>query len=132
VGAETFAWAVAPATAAAHAVLPAIRTDVTLTTSTQKLLIDCKYYRKALKPHYNQEKIIAAHLYQLYAYVQHAQRQTPARPVDGLLLYPVVDGQLRHSYQLLDVAHRLRVATVDLNQSWQAVEAELLSLLTWK
>lgn len=132
VGAETLAWAVVPATAAAQAVLPAMRTDVTLTTPTHKLLIDCKYYRKALKPHYNQEKIIAAHLYQLYAYVQHAQRQEPARPVDGLLLYPVVNGQLRHSYQLLDTAHRLRVATVDLNQSWQVVEAELLSLLTWK
>lgn len=131
VGAETLAWAVAPATEAAKAVLPAMRTDVTLTRATHQLLIDCKYYRKALQPHYNQEKIIAAHLYQLYAYVQHTQRQEPARPVDGLLLYPVVKGHLRHSYQLLDTAHRLRVATVDLNQHWQAVEAELLSLLTW-
>lgn len=130
VGAETLTWAVAPPTPQAQAVLPAMHTDVSLTSAAHKLLIDCKYYRQALKPHYNQEKLIAAHLYQLYAYVQHAQRQEPTRPVDGLLLYPVVDKQLRYSYQLLDTSHRLRVATVDLNQNWQAVEAELLGLLT--
>ncbi len=131
VGAETLTWAVQAATPQAHAVLPAMHTDVSLTGKANKLLIDCKYYRKALKPHYNQQRLISAHLYQLYAYVQHAQRQEPARPVDGLLLYPVVDKQLRHSYQLLDTSHRLRVATINLNQSWQAVEAELLSLLAW-
>ena len=113
-------------------VLPVMRTDVTLTSAAHQLIIDCKYYRKALKPHFNQEKIIAAHLYQLYAYVQHAQHQQPARPVDGLLLYPVVTGQFRHSYQLLATSHRLRVATVNLNQDWQAVEAELHSLLAWE
>ena len=131
VSGETLAWAVAPASVAAQAVLPIMRTDVSLTKASHKLIIDCKYYRKALKQHYNQEKIIAAHLYQLYAYVQHAQRPDPARPVDGLLLYPVVDGQFRHSYQLLDTPHRLRVATVNLNRTWQAVEAELLGLLIW-
>jgi len=129
VASETLAWAVVPATEAAKAVLPAMQTDVSLTSATRKLIIDCKYYRKALKQHYNQDKIISTHLYQLYAYVQHAQRQYPARPVDGLLLYPVVASQLRHSYQLLDTVHRLRVATVNLNQSWQGVEAELLGLL---
>lgn len=131
VSGETLPWAVVPASIAAQAVLPVMRTDVSLTRTSHKLIIDCKYYRKALKQHYNQEKIIAAHLYQLYAYVQHAQRMEPARPVDGLLLYPVVDGQFRHSYQLLDTPHRLRVATVNLNQSWQAVESELLELLDW-
>lgn len=132
VGAETLRWAVAPDTESAKAVLPVMRTDVTLTTAAHQLIIDCKYYRKAFKPYFNQEKIISAHLYQLYAYVQHAQRQQPARPVDGLLLYPVVTGQFRHSYQLLDTSHRLRVATVNLNQGWQAVEAELHGLLAWE
>lgn len=131
VAAETLTWAVKPAAEADQAVLPVMHTDVSLTKASHKLIIDCKYYRKALKQNYNKEKIISAHLYQLYAYVQHAQRQEPTRPVDGLLLYPVVDGQLRHSYQLLDTAHRLRVATINLNQGWQAVEEELLGLLAW-
>lgn len=131
VAAETLKWAVVPATEEAKAVLPIMQTDVSLTSPTRKLIMDCKYYRKALKQNYNQEKIISAHLYQLFAYVQHAQRLEPSRPVDGLLLYPVVDGELRHSYQLLDTTHRLRVATVNLDQGWQAVEAELLGLLEW-
>ena len=90
-----------------------MQTTVSLTSAGHKLLIDREYYCKALKQNYNQEKIISTHL---YAYVQHAQRQEPTRPVDGLLLYPVVDGHLRHSYQLLATAHRLRIATVNLNQ----------------
>ncbi|RZL03461.1 MAG: hypothetical protein EOO62_21515 [Hymenobacter sp.] len=131
VAAETLSWAVKSAAQVDQAVLPVMHTDVSLTKASHKLIIDCKYYRKALKQNYNKEKIISAHLYQLYAYVQHAQRQEPTRPIDGLLLYPVVDGQLRHSYQLLDTAHRLRVATINLNQGWQAVEEELLGLLAW-
>lgn len=113
-------------------VLPIMRTDMTLTTAAHQFIIDCKYYRKALKPYFNQEKIISAHLYQLYPYVQHAQHQQPTRPMDGLRYYPVVTGQYRHSYQLLGTSHHLRVATVNLNQGGQAVKAELHSLLAWE
>lgn len=131
VQAEEMQWAVRATDAQAQAVLPAMKTDVSLTTIDNKIIIDCKYYREALKTHYDKEKLISSNLYQLYAYVQHAHRQQPARPVRGLLLYPVVQKPLRFRYELIGTADWLEVATIDLGQHWTGVEQDLLALLQW-
>ena len=108
-----------------------MKTDVSLTAKSDKIIIDCKYYREALKTHYDKEKLISSNLYQLYTYVQHAHRQQPTRPVRGLLLYPVVQQPLRFRYELTGTADWLEVATIDLGQHWQQVEDDLLALLAW-
>lgn len=131
VQAEQLHWAVQAASPQAAAVLPQMKTDVSLTAANQKVIIDCKFYRKALKPYYNKEKLLSGNLYQLYTYVEHARRQQPARPVRGLLLYPVVQQRLRFRYELIGTADWLEVATIDLGQHWQQVEADLLALLQW-
>ena len=131
VQAEQLQWAVRATSEQARAVLPSMKTDVSLTAANDKIIIDCKYYREALKTHYDKEKLISGHLYQLYAYVQHARRQRPARPVRGLLLYPVVRQPLRFQYELTGTADWLEVATLDLGQHWTGVERDLLALLPW-
>ena len=83
VHAESLEWALTASSVQAAAVLPMMKTDVSLTSKQDKIVMDCKYYREALKTHYDKEKLISGHLYQLYAYVQHAKRQVPKRPVRG-------------------------------------------------
>ena len=129
VQAESLKWALHTTNPAAKAVLPGMKTDVSLTADDRKIIIDCKYYREALKTHYDKEKLISAHLYQLYAYVQHARLQLPARPIRGMLLYPVTQKEMRYDYQLADTENGVSIATVNLNQNWADVEQELLDLL---
>ena len=129
VKAEKLTWALKADSLAAEAVLPTMKTDVSLTSETRKIIIDCKYYREALKTYYDKERLISGHMYQLFAYVAHAEQQPPKRPVQGMLLYPVVKKELRFSYQLTGTNHELTIATVNLNQNWANVEQELLELL---
>jgi 5-methylcytosine-specific restriction enzyme subunit McrC len=129
VQAEHLQWDVTTKSSEALEVLPTMKTDVTLTAPDRKILLDCKYYRQALKVHYNKEKLISGHLYQLFAYVQHTRRLTPKYPVRGMLLYPVVQQPLRFRYQLTGTADWLEVATINLGQHWSGVEQDLLALL---
>jgi 5-methylcytosine-specific restriction enzyme subunit McrC len=131
VQAEQLQWDLTAMTSQAREVLPAMKTDISLTGKTDKIIIDCKYYREALKTHYDKEKLISNNLYQLYAYVQHARYQQPIRPVRGLLLYPVVQKALRFQYKLTGTTDWLEVATIDLSQHWQDIEQHLLDLLRW-
>ena len=128
---EQLKWDVEAIGPLAKAVLPKMKTDVSLTAANEKLIIDCKFYRKALKPHYNKEKLISGNLYQLYTYVEHARRQKPKRRVRGMLLYPVVQQPLYLQYKLTDTADWLEVVTIDLGQHWSGVEKDLLALLQW-
>ena len=132
--AETLEWALTTTTPQAAAVLPIMKTDVSLTRKEDKVIMDCKYYREALKPHYDKEKLISANLYQLYAYVQHAKRQVPKRPVRGILLYPVVQQPMHYKYRLTDTDEYdtddcMEVATINLGQHWPSIEDDLLALL---
>ncbi|RAK62012.1 5-methylcytosine-specific restriction endonuclease system specificity protein McrC [Hymenobacter edaphi] len=129
VKAEKLDWHLTPDSSAAKALLPGMQTDVSLTAADRKIIIDCKYYQEALKKHYDKEKLISGHLYQLYAYVQHARCQQATRPVRGMLLYPVTHQPLRLQYQLTGTLASLEVATLDLGQHWTKVEKDLLSLL---
>ena len=130
VQAESLEWALSTTNPEAKAVLPGMKTDVSLTADDRKIIIDCKYYQEALKKHYDKEKLISGHLYQLFAYVQHARLQLPERPVQGMLLYPVVQKEMRFSFQLSGTDHYLIIATVNLDQHWTQVEQELLAILS--
>lgn len=131
VQAEQLQWAVKAVDSQAEAVLPKMKTDISLTAASEKIIIDCKYYRKALKPHYNKEKLISGNLYQLYTYLEHARRQKPERRLRGLLLYPVVQQPLHFEYALTGTTDWLEVATINLGQHWIGVEKDLLALLMW-
>ncbi len=53
----------------------------------RKIILDTKYYAAALRPRYDRQRLIAPHLYQLYAYLQN-QRPAPGQALEGMLLYP--------------------------------------------
>ena len=123
---ETIAWQ-----AEAHqpddlALLPTMLTDTTLEAPDRKIILDTKYYATALRPRYDRQRLIAPHLYQLYAYLQN-QHSQPEQALEGILLYPAAAQSVDLRYTLS--GHPVRVVTLDLQQPWPGIAAALLALI---
>jgi len=122
---EVIQWDGYSLTAEGAQYLPAMKTDVTLRSKQRTIVIDTKYYPEALVENFGKKKIISGHLYQLYAYLKNCKSQT-GRP-EGILLYPT-------NSQALDLAfliggHKVRGITLQLDQPWQQIHADLCKLL---
>ena len=133
--AETIAWQ-AEGQSDDLALLPTMLTDTTLEAPDRKIILDTKYYAAALRPRYDRQRLIAPHLYQLYAYLQN-QRPGPGQALEGVLLYPAGQGpagpdsatgpavDLRYTLG----GHPVRVVTLNLHQPWEGIAADLLGLV---
>ena len=127
--AEIIAWQATDAAPAALELLPTMLTDTTLESPARKIILDTKYYAAALRPRHDRQRLIAPHLYQLYAYLQN-QRPAPGQALEGILLYPAAPAPappLDARYTL--GGHPVRVATLDLHQPWPGIAAALLALV---
>ncbi len=67
------------------------------------------------------------HLYQIYAYLKNWKSETDGDQCEGILLYPAVNYPLDLSFNLQ--GHSVRLCTINLDQAWQSIKAELLDLL---
>lgn len=77
---------------------------------------------------YDNEQLISAHLYQVYAYVQNWQAAHPHAPLcRGMLLYPTVTKELDLNYQIS--GHNISVKTINLNQPCHALRPAILQLV---
>ena len=106
-------------------------TDTTLDAPDRKIILDTKYYAAALRPRYDRQRLIAPHLYQLYAYLQN-QRPAPGQALEGILLYPAGHGP--DAGPVVDLhytlgGHPVRVVTLNLHQPWPGIAADLLRLI---
>ena len=108
----------------AHHFLPKMQTDISIKINDRKLIIDAKYYKETLQKYYDSEKIHSQHLYQLFAYLKN-QEDTKA---EGILIYPTVQKSLSLTY--IHEKHTIRIETLNLNQDWQIVKADLLRIIT--
>jgi len=124
--AETIAWQAEAAAPADLALLPTMLTDTTLEAPDRKIVLDTKYYAAALRPRYDRQRLIAPHLYQLYAYLQN-QRPAPGQALEGVLLYPANAQAVDLRYTL--GRHPVRVVTLNLHQPWLDIAADLLRLV---
>jgi 5-methylcytosine-specific restriction enzyme subunit McrC len=106
--------------------LPIMRTDVVLRNAKRTLVLDTKYYAKALlKGQFGTEKVRSGHLFQIFSYLDNLGPLEHV-PMEGLLLYPVTKKGFHLDYRLR--GYRIRVATLDLGQSWEGIHADLLAL----
>ena len=118
---ETFKWG-------AHPMLPRMITDISLRKGNRYIIMDTKYYVTALAEHFNVEKVRSEHLYQLNAYMHHAQLQVePQVNIEGMLLYPKVEKDFDETFDLL--GHTVRVCTLDLTTSWEKIEERLMGII---
>lgn len=124
---EKINWQGQGTTEEAQNYLPAMFTDISLESSSRKIIIDTKFYRKALLPHYENEKLHSKHLYQLFTYLQNSPVKQESQTVEGMLLYPVVSRALNLEYTLS--GNKVRICTINLNQPWEEIKRDLLQLI---
>ncbi|WP_276824547.1 5-methylcytosine restriction system specificity protein McrC [Mycolicibacterium mageritense] len=120
-------WPVTESSGGAAAILPVMRTDVILESPDRRIIVETKF-ADALKPnHYGVPKLSRDHMFQLYAYVQsQSGRDALAPTTEGVLLYPVVGGEL-DEYVVIG-GHRYRFLTVDLAGPAATIRRRLLSV----
>jgi 5-methylcytosine-specific restriction enzyme subunit McrC len=107
--------------------LPGMITDVTVEWPSRKLIADCKYYASSMTERHETLRLHSSHLYQLLAYLKNQAVHPGWETVEGLLIYPAVQRHFDLSYTLL--GHKVRAATLDLSQPWQALRQSLIGLL---
>jgi len=105
--------------------LPRMKTDISLySKSADKLLIvDTKFYPKALQTNFDHQTFISGNMYQIFAYVQSSSYKGE---VSGMLLYPTVDVSLDESAVLS--GKKIFVRTLNLNQDFDEIKKELLDI----
>lgn len=107
--------------------LPVMRTDISLRSERRCLIIDAKFYQEALAGRFDADKLIAGHLYQVFAYLKNIEsRGGIDEQAEAMLLYPAVQQRLRLDYRI--GGHRVRVCTVDLAANWREIREEMLAL----
>ncbi len=111
--------------------IPLMTADVILDSPDRRIILDTKYYTDALARRHGSGtgKLHSGNLYQLLAYLRNRQVTRPdGAKHDGILLYPQVgDEPLRADIRL--EGFRIQARTVDLNQDWRAIHAEMLETI---
>ncbi len=111
----------------AKALLPIMKTDVELRRDSDLIILDCKYYKEAFSENYDVERFKTPNLYQIYAYIMNRSLQEPNSHVSGILLYPQTSKTFCHRLTLQ--GHPMTIASINLNQPWQAIRSDLIGLV---
>lgn len=122
-------WNIEPNAADGH-LLPSMRTDVSLKSTSRHIILDTKYTAKIFQRHYQKKSFRSEHLYQLLTYVQQQAAYNAAQSMpapEGILLYPLAAEAVETRYVIS--GHPLSIATVDLGQPWPQVRQRLISLI---
>lgn len=108
------------------ALLPVMQTDITLSHRDKTLIIDAKYYGRAMQSQYDKSTIRSGHLYQIFTYVKNAaaMKEQP-HEVSGMLLYAKTDEEIAPSHTYSMSGNRIRVETLDLNQDFSGIAKHL-------
>jgi 5-methylcytosine-specific restriction enzyme subunit McrC len=124
---EDIYWRWTAADQTSERLLPKMQTDISLTSSARKIIIDCKFTPEATQPHYG-ERLRSSHLYQIHAYLNNLPEGRLADICEVMLLYPTVELPLCASYKD-DKGRRISIRTISLSQPWQGIHRDLLALV---
>lgn len=127
VGPLQLQWDAIAETEEGESCLPRMITDMLLSSTTRKIIIDTKYYLSTLSTHHGKETIHSENLYQLFSYLKNAERRQDLSKVEGILIYPTVNKQIDVRYVMQK--HPIRVTTLSLNQPWRLIASDLKSVL---
>ena len=126
-GAEYIDWDAQAMDSTAAALLPKMITDISIVTPTGYLIVDTKYYQKALAGQYGL-KLHTPNLYQLFSYLRNTAVKGPEfKNCAGMLLYPTVQNDLCLKYDIQ--GHPVAVNTVDLSMDWQDIHNALIGMV---
>ena len=114
-------------TGADQLLVPRMETDICLYKPERQIILDCKFYEHAFTNRFETKKLLPAHLYQLFAYLENVPRNARWEHTEGVLLYPTVSHDFTHEISLN--GHQLRLVSVNLDQPWSAIERALIRLV---
>jgi 5-methylcytosine-specific restriction enzyme subunit McrC len=123
---EDIYWRWMAADQVAAGLLPKMQTDISLTSDTRKIVIDCKFTPEATQQHYEAETLRSSHGFQINAYMDNLAGER-AETCEMMLLYPTVDAPLSADYT--HKGHKIQIRTINLNQPWQSIHQDLLALV---
>lgn len=124
---EDIYWRWIAADQVAAGLLPKMQTDISLTSVTRKIIIDCKFTPEATQQHYEAETLRSSHLFQINAYLTNLSEGKLTDTCEMMLLYPTVDSPL--SVDFMDKQHKIRIRTINLDQQWQGIHDDLIALV---
>ena len=108
--------------------LPNMYTDVSLSSSTRKIILDTKYYAEAFQSNWGKQSFHSSHLYQLNTYLDAAQRTSnDDRQLGGILLYPATNDEFTFKFEIRE--HSIIVAALDMRQDSSLISERMLRLL---
>lgn len=108
--------------------LPVMRTDITLESRHDKIIIDTKYYKETLAERFGKETVKSANLYQLFSYlIQQRNEDKKTHRAKGILLYPTIEKDYNLAYQYQ--GHEIQIRTVNLNEDWRKIKERLLHII---
>jgi 5-methylcytosine-specific restriction enzyme subunit McrC len=125
--AEIMPWMAETQDDMARALLPVMKTDITLRSSQRTIIADAKYYKEVFAKGQYATRLRSGHLYQLMTYLSHVKVRKPATSLSGILIYPTNGTDLLLRYSLLGIP--VIVATVDLNSPWQDIHRRLIDIV---
>jgi 5-methylcytosine-specific restriction enzyme subunit McrC len=120
-------WRWIPSDAIAAGLLPKMQTDISLTSDTRKIIIECKFTPEATQRHYEAERLRSQHLFQIHAYLSNLLDDKFTETCEMILLYPTVDLPLSASY--IDQGRKVSIQTINLDQPWRSIHEDLLALV---
>lgn len=105
--------------------LPKMKTDIVLEKGDKTLIIDAKYYGKAMIQNYSKETLRSAHLYQIFAYVKNMDKNNTGN-VSGLLLYAKTEEEVFPDGEPFVIGgNSIGAKTLDLNQEFKEISYQL-------
>jgi 5-methylcytosine-specific restriction enzyme subunit McrC len=126
---EILSWDVDETDEASLEYLPTMKTDISITSATRKIIIDTKYYKECFQEHYDKRTIISAHMYQLIEYLENSDKQSGMDfKSEGMLLYPAVSHEEAIPFQRLR-GHKITIRTINLNQEWKGIASDLMNFV---
>lgn len=111
--------------------LPAMKSDITLTYGNKILIIDTKYYSHTLQtnPQFDKATIISGNLYQIFTYVKNKDRRNTGN-VSGVLLYAKTDEAITPDNDYSMSGNHISVKTLDLSSNWNEVKSQLDNIVS--
>lgn len=105
--------------------IPVMKTDITLQSPEEKIIIDAKYYGQTMAEHYDRSKIHSGNLYQLFSYLINQEgEEEKTKKATGILIYPKIKEAYDLHYKF--ASHKIRILTIDLNCHWCEIKNSLL------
>jgi 5-methylcytosine-specific restriction enzyme subunit McrC len=127
---EHLYWQTSNTNTATKQLLPRMKTDISLLSSSQKIIIETKFYSQTLQTHYQNQQIAkfqSSNLYQLFTYIKQSAQKQPQITHSGILLYPTVKLSLNEHF--VTDGHLIRIVTLNLDQNWQLIHQHLLNMV---